>query len=778
MRLAARPASLLLALTLAACSAAPAPPPIASKSRPITPSTGAPAAEAPPAPGPPVLVSQRLPFTAKETPLDADGKHVLVQGTDGLHVVDVATGETHGVLPGEYSWFLFAPGGHRVIASPTGKSLARLWDLRLDTTRDIPLAHPHRYGPAPVVALRGAPAVITLADGGASVIDLAAGTTASFDAVPSSHMSAASRAATGALATIDGTSLYLFDASGKLLRTIDQRSSTVALDPDGTRVAVSDGEHLTILDFTTAASRPATSPCTSSSLTGLEWSDDGLHLFVACNFVSQSPSIVSSLSPDGKLEREIMHLDAESLSLAVHDKKLAVSASSLGVVVFDGASGRELQRLRGPGGQLRLVSVSASLDRALFRERDQVASLTLVERRLPARALRLAPAADSMRIEAEGPLLRLSREKAAVVLDPVTGIVSPAATGLLTPDGKKRLVDADDGIDLVDLAGAPQRLATLRRLLRDPAQLSPRGAWAYFEARTNPGFANDHPTFHIFDTTTGHESKKLDVGDDGLFPKFSPDDATVAFLINTGVPLSGSDRCPPRGDDCRAIRVFDPRSGRRLTQIRPSDRNVLSTEYVDAGHLLVSGRVYEAKTGRLAWSLPARAQVTVLLPGIGQIVLDTAGKTSVVEAATGKLVSDIAPIAYVSRVSANQAFLIGVAAGVASLWSTATWTATPFALPFERGARMVLSNDGRIAYVVQGSELVVHRIADHQSLRRALPRLDFDLGEDGHLDFSPGGEAAMRVRSGSDIERSPIGPLTLLGERRVAGLFAGFVKAP
>jgi hypothetical protein len=755
----------------AACAraGAPATPPPLLPSAPAASSTTAETVT----PGDPVWVSQRLPFATNETPLDEEGKLFLVHGADGLHVVGVEDGRTHGVLPGVLSHALFAPGGHQVVGVVLHHTL-RLWDLRTDRARDLPLAR----DPVELVALHGAPAVAVLGIGGYDVIDVAAGTAMPVETAKGRRVNIVSRAPSGALAASSGGSVYLADAKGKAVRTVARPASALALHPQGTAVAIGHGGTVLVVDVAAAegAAGRESEPCPDAAIEQLEWSGDGAHLFAACRSKGSRPSLVVSISPEGALERELVRADERTLALAVRGDRVAVRGPSLGVIVFDAAAGRELYRLSPPDPSLQPRAVSGNLERSLFGKHDAVATLTLVERDRPARPLRLEPSAASMRIRAAGSTLALSYDRETVVLDPRTGETSPARGGVVGPDGKTTLLVANDTLELVDRSGGHHALSSLSKGVYESPRFSPGGGWVLFAEAFQSGF--EGPTEHklfLFDAATGKVGKTLLIGP-GRFPwAVAPDDSTLALTVNVGRGLDPKETCATEDYACAAIRVFEPRSGRRLAEIRPRDREVRPAEYVDAHRVLVSGRVYDAAKGRLAWSVPDDASVTHVFPSLGKVLLRRGGASLLVEAASGKTVREMPVLERVAGGSPNGGFFVGVAQGQASIWSTSTWTGVPIDLTVERDASVLMSDDGRFAYLVSGADFLVYRVADRHWLRRALPRLDFDVTDEGLFDFRPGGEAAAAVRRGPDVERSPIGPLTLLGDRRRPGVYGEFI---
>jgi hypothetical protein len=139
-----------LALLAGSCLAACAPPavvPAQLASVPAAPATAAPRPPAAPPIGEPVLVSQRLPARTGLAALDPSGRLALVRGGDGLHAVDVETGQTRGVLGGCADQAGFAPEGHAVVVICNAQKVLRIWDLAADTTWEIALSRPPRRRP-------------------------------------------------------------------------------------------------------------------------------------------------------------------------------------------------------------------------------------------------------------------------------------------------------------------------------------------------------------------------------------------------------------------------------------------------------------------------------------------------------------------------------------------------------------------------------------------------------------------------------------------------------
>jgi hypothetical protein len=226
------------------------------------------------------------------------------------------------------------------------------------------------------------------------------------------------------------------------------------------------------------------------------------------------------------------------------------------------------------------------------------------------------------------------------------------------------------------------------------------------------------------------------------------------------------------------VTVLDPRSGRRLAVIKQREEGISSAEFLPRSeHLVVGDRIHDARSGRVAWAVPEGAAIAATFPGKGQLLLATADKALVVDAATGKKVRELEQLGEVLAASDDGAFVLARRADEIALWNSAAWTKKPAALKLPpKAPTIVLARDGRFAWLVDGDDLVAHRFADSRTLRRALPGLAVDVTDEGVFDPTQTGQGALLARLGPSVEKSPMAPSErAAGKLGHPGLFADFL---
>jgi WD40 repeat protein len=771
MRTVAR-APLLLA-TLAACAPAVVAPP-------ALPAVVAPAVAAAPGAsslGAPVVVAQRLPALSSLAELSPTGKLVMLGGYDGIHLVDAETGVTRGVLGGCASYVVFAPDGRSVVAACEGTRTARIWDLATDTLRQVALTR----APLGLVTSRAGDHVAALRDGGVDVIDVPHATVTALETGGPRPPRLVVMTASGWTALADGHDVSVRDAAGKVVGSVATAKEPTALDLglSGKRLAISVDDSVLLVEVETGSRKVKVSPCGDGAPGEVLWTEDELHLVVACGAGGTTPARVAVLAPDGAEERELIQAPAETFSLALGGDRVGVGHPALGGVVFE-VTGKELVRVAPPWEGARRPRFSRDLERLIFREGAAVGSVTVFDRAAGRLGLHLTPGAEAMALGRAGAMLELHGRKARVYLDPVKDEILRDPPGELGPDGRTWLTHEGRGFTLVDRATGQKRVAAGNLDGHEPGpSFSDRGAYVVFPEEKEVGDDDvlDH-RLRLFDVKTLKAGRPLSFGGTQLSWSFNADDSLIALLVDVGHTGRGKP-CEGGGleADCLALRVFETRTGRPIATIQPADGGVDGLDFTpDGRHLLLGTHIYDVRTAKPAWSFGARTRVTAHLPPRSLVLLDLEDHATVVDAVTGKTSKELVGIDAVRAVTDDGAWMLTTKGEEASLWDTATWTRRPTALRLGRSTPVLLAPDARLAYFVDRADLVVHRFSDGRSLRRALPELRFDVTDEGVFDPAQAASGAALVRRGPDVERSPMGPLSLVAERLGhPGLAADFV---
>lgn len=766
-----RSAACLAALVVVGCAAPPPPPPAPAVAPPPAPTV---AAEEPPPIGAPVMVSQRLSREAREADLSPSGKLIALKGHGGLHVVEVESGQTRGVLPGCVDQFVFTADGRSIVSTCRGSTNARVWDLATDTTITIALPRPPGSLHVPSQGAR----VHAPREGAIDRIDAAKGTVTTLETGTRREVTNTEDTPSGYLAATDRDAVNIFGPSGQLVQRIPKANSATAysLAPSGKRVALADWTGVTLVDAQTGKQATRITPCGEGRVEDVEWAEDEQHLVIACsNGPSKLPARAIVVSADGTEEHELLQAEGGTFTVKPRGERVAVLHNNIGVAVFEVASGAELFRLAPPSASSYRPRLSRDFERALFRTGNHLAGIHVVDRARGAISLRLAAPAVPHAIGSAGDLLYFEVEGRTVYVDPKRGGILRDAAGRLSPDGATFLVaQGADGFDLVDRrTGTRTRVAAPWAIAHEPPRFSDHGALVAILEVVMKG-SDRTLRLRTIDARTGKEQKTIPLGPLALPYWWSRDDALIAAQVATPRTREGK-ACPSPADPaCTALQVLDARKGTQLAKIQPKDASFDRVAFLgDGKYLLVGADIYDARSGRLAWSIKGDADARSL-GKIGLLLATPAGIT-LVDPANGKALKDLGP-GSISTVSRDGAWMLTRLGRAATLWETATWTRTPTSLTLGDDDLLVLSADGKLAFRVERDDLVVHRFSDGRTLRRALPALDFDVTDEGVFDPTHAASGAALVRRGRDVARSPMGPLSLIeNELGHRGLYADFI---
>jgi hypothetical protein len=716
-----------------------------------------------------VLVSQRLPRNqeVRAIAFSPSGRH-LALGTYGeARVIDVATGETRGVLDGCAQHVVFSPDGRSVVTACSNQKDARVWDLATDTARPVVFG----LHPSKLVAPPWGNLVLAISSGTISVIDPARATAR---VIQGSHAKTAQVSANGWVAACADTSVVsLYDPAGKLVREepLRRHSTVFALGEQGKRLALHRAEGIVALDIPSGAEVMRAAPCEGSRVLAMAWNGKEDQLVVACGGPQvTSPGRVVVLGPGGAVERELKSTETSMLALEVHGETVFVGElpNAQRDVVLDLATGRELHRLPAPSRRVGSRQLAQSLGRVLFACGTDLSCLTVIDGAAGAVGprLRSVPAVS-------GPHRYDDRYYLVEELD-------DRPQGELSPDGTKLLIVQKEveSFEIVDRKRGERRKIAMPGAHVPDVKLewSDHGAWVM---AIREGGMKDRMVVRLFDPSTGREGKTLLLdGEPGNASRlvWSRDDELVVQLFPTS-RCEGL-RLVPKPPRCAGTRVFDPRTGRALFTAYPkaSERSESAWFTHDGKHLVVNDEVVDARTGRRRWSLPAGAKVSnwQIVDGL---LVEMRGQSLLLDQATGKELRNLGTLGRILDATRDGAVLLSELDGKILSWNTSSWTKHDTRLPDVVAKRPIrLSADGARVRYLDGRTLVLHRFSDGRSLFRSLPGLDLDVTDEGVFDPAQAASGAFLIRRGPDVIRSPMAPPSTLADRLGhPNLFADFV---
>lgn len=764
-----------LAALVLGCAAPPPPAPTA----PVAPPAPTPTVQTEePAPiGAPVMVSQRLYRAVREVDISPSGKLLALRGVGGLHVVDVDTGQTRGVLAGCHDDFVFTADGKSIVSVCRGTQSARIWDLATDTS-SAPLTFPRPPGRLHVPS-QGA-RVHAARVGAVDVIDARKGTVTTLDTGSRREITNIQDTPSGYLAATDNNTVTIFGPAGQIAQRIPKPNNTTAYSfaASGKRFALADWTGITIYDTETGKGSKRITPCGEPSVEDVEWAPDEQHLIVACNAVPTKNvnGRVIVVPPDGDGEVELLQAETGTFVIKPRGERVALLHNHIGVAVFEIASGAELFRLAPPAGGQQRPRLSRDLERALFHNGVHITGVTVVDRARGAIGPRLTAPAAPMALGGAGDLLFFEDGGRPIYVDPIKNEVRRDAPGRLSPDGATWLAPSGSGFEVIDRrTGARQRLPISAANAHAPPHFSDHGAFVAVEEAITKGGAVTGYQLRVIDARTGKEGKPIPRGLQHGYVWWSRDDAQLATIAALPRTRAGKACATLSDGGCAELRVFDARTGRQLAAIQPKDSSPDRVAFLgDSKQLMLDVGVHDARSGRLLWSIPNDADARSL--GKLGLLLATSDRVTLVDPANGKVLRDLGPAGKITAVSHDGAWLLTQSGRATTLWSTATWTRQPTKLELSDDEIVWLSPDGKLAFRVDDADVVVHRFADGRSMRRALPGLDFDVTDQGVFDPAQAASGAALVRRGPDVARSPMGPLSLIEDTLgYRGLYGDFI---
>ncbi|MFT3774236.1 MAG: hypothetical protein QM820_53415 [Minicystis sp.] len=778
MRAALAPAYLISSALLGACASSPelqAPSVVAV----VAASEPAPTASAEPEPlpkGPPVLVSQRLPRVVEEVDLSPDGTLLAIAAEGGVRVIDVARGQTRGVLDGCADKAVFAPDSRSIVVTCGDVKRARIWDLASDKVHEMTLTIAPTNLALPPSGVR----VAVCGEGAVNLIDTARGTVVALETGAPHEVSNAYVAPTGWVAALDREAATIFRPTGKLVRRIPRarNGTSYSLGSSGKLLALADLNDVVTYEVESGKEKLKVSPCPDGPVQDVEWTEDEQHLLIACGMRGSKPARVVLIAADGVEERELMQADRGGFFVRPRGERVAVGHPAMGVVVLEIATGRELYRLHPRSQWSHHPVLSRDLDRALFRNGRSLSEITVVDHAAGIVGSPLMPSSAPSRMLAAGDFLHFSYADQQMYFDPIKGVILRDPPGSLSPDGATFLDDREVPITsrLIHRRTGQRFDVPMPLGNTTPPVFSEHGRWLVIPETVSRGAQVVDYRLRLVDTKTGKDHKNFSGGGAVMDWAWNADDTLLAMRFPLGRSPTGK-RCHlPLEYECAALRIFDVQSGRALATLQPREiERPFYTFTPDGQHILIGARVYDARTGRPSWSIPDGEKLRVLIPGRGMVI--SAGvRDHVVDPANGNTLRDIDPLGAVRAIAPGGGFLLSSHENELWLWRTDTWTRQSAKLSGNTGSRLALSPNGQLVYTVDGDDLVVHRLQDGRSLRRALPDLDADITDEGIFDPEQALSYKILVRRGPDVAKSPLSPLSFFEkERGHRRLWADFI---
>lgn len=729
--------------------------------------------------GPPVLVEQRLAENAYVMGWSPSGLHVAIGTSGGVHFIDAETGQSRGVLPRFADAGKLSSDGRYLVTLHTSSRYADVWDLSTDVVRPLQI-------PAWIeaIATTAGDRVLLGHAGGVTVIDPGPATVKTFPLGDAElRIRAVQGSEAGFIAAGAKETLFVLDAEGHVARKVTRGKDdeAFALSSAGKYLSFAEGSDVLTTSPGGTASPARSTACDGGRPSAMAWTADERHLVVACAPASRGDEgSVRVLGADGKKERDLTSTSGAA-SLEVSSQSVAVIAPGEDVVVFDAASGQKVRRLVRPPQASDAPVLSPNLDRAVFSRHHETANVRLVGASGPFGPRFKAEAHFLTEDARHGNLLGISGDLPPTHLDLATQkLVPPPENGTLSADGTTYLISPQDSdsFELMDRATGKKVLAPHARRGLGGCSFSKHGRWVHCTDEDLDGKTRSR----LFDGKTGRlratHGQGLLVARDVY--QWNSDDS----LFEEGrfaAAARGGGECKY----CLATEVYDALTGKKLFSIAPLHKDAPRARFMgDGKHIYWEGEVFDARTGKLAWTLPKGMRVVNAERYGGTsgeveawtapqgLLVSTAEKTLLVDYATGKTLHEMDRVDRAYAISPGARFFLTQVGTATFRWEMATWTRVPTRLTSTCFAE--LSEDGELAYCVDGA-LLVHRFSDGRTLRRVLPAFDFEITDEGVFDPTTAAPGFALVRKGPDVLRSPMGPLSILEPRfGHPGLFADF----
>lgn len=743
-----------------------------------TPIPKATASEEPVPVGPPVLVEQRLAENAYVMGWSPSGLHLAIGTTGGVHLVEAETGRSRGVLPEFANAGKFTSDGRFLTTLHTDSGYANIWDLSNDTRQFLRIPE----GIEAVTAGAG-DRVLLGHRGGVTVIEPRTANVQTYPLADKNlRILAVQDAGREIIVARASEELFVLNALGRVVRTVKRsaKDKAFALSPGGRYLSIAEGPDVVTTSPGSADSPRRSNACGAAAPTAMAWTSDEQHLVVACE-PRRGDTTVRVLSASGQEERELTST-RESASLEIEGQKVAVVGPNDDVLVFDVASGQELHRIARPAQASDAPVLSRALDRAVFTQYRNTTSITLASASGPF-GPRFAVKSYFLTVhQRKGNLLEIAGDLGPMLLDLATFELSKIPRGAtLSADGTTYLTfpSGADSFALVNRVTGKELLVSNSAGRLNGCSFSAHGRWVHCTSEE----ADGKTRMRLYDAKTG--KLRASYRTDTLLARdvyeWNSDDSLFEEGGNVQRTRDGA-VCP----DCLAAEVFDALSGRRLMSVAPARRDAARPRFLaDGKHLYWERQVFDARTGRLVWTLPNTMKIINSSWEQGNdsevaawtapqgLLVNNADKTLLLDYATGKVLREMAAIDAAGSISPGARFFLAREGEAIYRWDMSTWTRIPGRLPSSGFSD--LSEDGELAYGVR-DDLQIHRFSDGRTLRRALPLFDFEITDQGVYDPTTAAADFALVRRGPDVYRSPLEPLSSLEPKlRHPGLFADFV---
>ncbi|MBK8258004.1 MAG: hypothetical protein IPK82_35730 [Polyangiaceae bacterium] len=778
--------ALLFAASVAGCPAPAVQPGPASK--PAAPTHSAPVASAvvstePEAPviGPPKVVPQFMGGYTFFLGWAPNGALVALSNDGLVHLVELKSGHSRGVLPGRERVGSFSSNGKSVIL--VGETAVRVWDLTLDTVRTIPLPEPMEWPTATFVKDR----VYIPHFDGVTIVDVNGATTKVVPVGATGDLVGSVQAAqTGHFAAISKRTLFVVNEAGKVIHKVDRPTGPEGflLSPQGEYLAHIDGTSVVVTALANQKEVGRFSACEGEDAS-LAFTGDEQRLVVGCEAGAKGQGRVFALQFSNGARTPIVKADSTAFVQTSGNKVAVINKKKQEVTIYDVATGKTLDRFENKAVQRDLPIVSASLDRVIFgAERPTdfsvVGSNNFQSGRLYGTSHGFGTSSSDRGVHS---LLGDSNSTAMAVVPQTLQILPIPSTedvrARLSPNGDRWLLEPvdKDWFELREISTGKKQTVEGARTRTSGCVFSPHGRWVQcLDVYTKP------ENSRLFDVTTGKRVANYPAAPWNYFtdPKWNSDDSLILHHASSGKDKSGK-ACK----DCWTVEVYNAVTGKKVTDVSRSDVKGLSRFTADGQHIYWDGTMFDARSGKTVWSLPKGAKLGAAEPPDAPIgswvdtwvvkagLLVTLGEKSLIlDYATGKTVQELDRLDEVTALSLNGAFFIGLVRGVPYLYNTSTWERIPLKTRQSLGR---ISDDGKVLYE-HGSHLTIHRLSDGQALRRRWPNADLDLTDEGVFDGDVSKPGAVLVRRGPHVLLSPMEPASAFEKEFYhPGLFADFM---
>jgi hypothetical protein len=733
-----------LALLGAACSAAPSAAPVAIIAPPVPPasSSSAAAEEEPPALGAPVLVPQLFRRSIQTAALSPDGRLVMLPTEQGMQLVDAETGEVRGRHSGCVHRFAFAARGAIGVLTSCEGHKAWLWDLERDVERTMEVRSTNVYVPP------GGPYAVFVDERGGELVATTTGETWTLEMPSGIKAKTVFASYEGTVALLSKDHAYFFARGAR--RPVDAEIGwTVhagSFSRSGKRfAALQEAGMARVIDPASGATVAEQRVCEGKGK-DVEWTEAEDHLVVSC---AGKKAEVYLASPTLARERTLVEDPHDHFSIWTRKDLVATAHGRLGASVFD-LAGKTILQIQ----DARKLDVDAKLERVLSWSTsvDKVAVHDVARGKLP---FAVHPNVDVLKLAAAGSgALDLGKDR---IFDTAKHTVS--VEGELSADGRVVLSVTGQGQVAVfkERATGNGRTQPALDIGASPEHwLTPRGGFVLLPRL--PNNEDDRTPLALEVIPAKAKSHRIRLDSLAWSTVVSPADDTVAIAVDTHE--AQGHRCDGPHPECMGVDVFDLARGTRKAKIRPklglTERREIAFSS-DGRRLVVDGAVYDARTGKQAWTLPEGSRVLGFSAKRDLVFVAKGTDALVLAVASGQEVGTIPGLSAIHGASDDGSLLIASKDGELALVDVSSLAVRRLSFGAPEGVAYV-TNDGAFVWFGDSPHVVAFRAADGRSLRW-LPDGP-PISDQGVFDPKDLPKLPVAVRRGPNVAKSPMAPLS------------------